>query len=136
MAIAEAKACVTPCDPECEKTLPSRVDAAAENAWTYFRSQSTSTLDVVDQVIHLLSGAPGDRVLVMLSSGFLAGGMERETSAITNAALRAHIVISGLDSGDCWATRRNRRNRSARPPGCATSGRGARWASGSCCSAA
>lgn len=98
MAEAEAKGCITPCDPECEKTIPSRVAAAAANAWNYFRAQSAATLDVVNQIIQLLSHASGDRVLVLLSPGFLAGGMERETSAMTDAALRAHIPISGLDS--------------------------------------
>ena len=41
---------------------------------------------------------PGKRVLVMASSGFLSGTLEREREDIINHALHGDVVINSLDS--------------------------------------
>ncbi len=71
---------------------------AADAAWNQMRHQSTDVLDVLAQVVRRLGGEPGARILLMVSPGFVTtNDMERRTDGITEACLRAHIVVNGLD---------------------------------------
>jgi len=71
--------------------------AAGDSGWDYLRPESFAALDTLANVVHRLSAAPGTRVLLMISPGFVTAGMEQRRSAITDACLRSHIVINALD---------------------------------------
>jgi len=90
------------CGPEptttCIQAQDGAVQDAATSAWSIFKPQSASALDRLGQVIHHLASAPGTRILLLASPGFVSGGMERSTSAIMDAAIRARIVVNSLDS--------------------------------------
>jgi VWFA-related protein len=100
MAIDEVVGCLcqSPDAAECHRIFAGFADTAAANVWNQFKFQSVSTLDIVNQIVKALSSAPGERTLVVMSPGFATGGMERQWSGIVDAALRAHIVVSGLDT--------------------------------------
>ena len=70
----------------------------AEQTWERVRIVSTSTLDAVDGAIEYLAKMPGSRVLVLVSSGFLGGTMERQQDQVVDRALRAGVVINSLDA--------------------------------------
>jgi VWFA-related protein len=98
IAVAEKIACDNCRDETCEKLAPESVQATAADTWSVFQYQSTIPLDVLKIVVRSLSHAPGQRILLMVSPGFITGGMERQTAAIADQAVRAHVVINALDS--------------------------------------
>jgi VWFA-related protein len=51
----------------------------------------------------LLAAAPGTRVLLMVSTGFLSGMLEPELGARIDRAIHAGIVINALDAKGLWA---------------------------------
>ncbi len=85
-------------DEKCTRVQPAAVQSIAEDTWAAFRYQSTIPLEVLRLVVRALSHAPGQRILLMISPGFVTGGMERQTAAIADQAVRAHVVINALDS--------------------------------------
>ena len=90
--------CLPPPDPQCIAAQDLYVQNLAETIWHELQYQSTTTLDVLAIAVHSLARSPGERILTMLTPGFPAGGLERRTSTVINAALRARIVINSLDS--------------------------------------
>ncbi len=99
IATAKAIACNCPSgDPECVREQPAYVQDAANSSWEIYKQGSEVVLEVLRIAVNRLSTMPGNRVLVVLSRGFVTGGMDREKSAIVNAALRAHIVLNALNT--------------------------------------
>ena len=98
-ALALAIACNCPSrEPECVKEQPGWVQDAASNSWEIYRSGSEVVLDVLRIAVNRLAAMPENRILVLLSRGFVTGGMDRRKSAIIDAALRARIVLNGLNT--------------------------------------
>jgi VWFA-related protein len=85
-------------NPECIKVQPAWVQDAADNSWGMYKAGSTVVLDVLRIAVNRLAAMPESRILVVLSRGFVTGGMDGEKSAIVNAALRAHIVLNALNT--------------------------------------
>jgi len=85
-------------DDECPMRQPAIVDAQAHQFWDVFKYQSSMYLSVIHLVVQRLATAPGPRILVMLSPGFLTGDLDAGKSAILDAALRGHVVISALNA--------------------------------------
>jgi VWFA-related protein len=52
----------------------------------------------LENVLGLLSGKPGERVLLLASPGFPAGGLTSEISAFVDRANRSSIVINTIDA--------------------------------------
>jgi VWFA-related protein len=99
MAVGEAVACNCPDpDPTCVKIQEGLVDDLSQAVWDQSQGQSRHALDVIRVVIRHLGGEPGGRVLILVSSGFVTGGMERQRSGIVDEALRARVTIDALDA--------------------------------------
>ena len=98
-ALALAIACNCPSrDPECIKEQPGYVQDASSNSWEIYKAGSEVVLDVLRIAVNRLAAMPENRILVVLSRGFVTGGMDRRKSMIIDAALRAHIVLNGLNT--------------------------------------
>jgi len=99
-AISLAIGCNCPSgDLECVKQQPAYVQDAAANSWAMYKTGSTVVLDILRIAVNRLAEMPESRLLVVLSPGFVTGGLDREKNAIVNAALRAHIVLNALNTG-------------------------------------
>jgi VWFA-related protein len=100
IALAEIIACrcIGPPIEQCRRDYDGATQDAAANVWNQLKTQSLTTLDTLSQVVRVLSRAPNSRVLIMISPGFVTGGMEKPINAIIDSALREHIAISGLDT--------------------------------------
>jgi VWFA-related protein len=94
VAAADIKAC-SPQIPW-DEALKQAQDAA-QTAWEQLRFQSTDVLKALMLVARRLASAPGTRILLMVSPGFVTGGMDRQTADFTDTCLRAHIVVNALD---------------------------------------
>jgi len=98
-AIALAIACNCPShEPECVKEQPGYVQTASASSWDIYKAGSEVVLDVLRIAVNSLAAMPENRILVVLSRGFVTGGMDRRKGTIIDAALRAHIVLNALDT--------------------------------------
>lgn len=98
--VAEAIAC--DCGPQptksCIDAQDGLVQGAATSAWSIYRPESASFIDSLAFALRHLASAPGSRLLLMVSPGFVSGGLEQKTSALVDRALKARIAINALDS--------------------------------------
>jgi VWFA-related protein len=98
-AMAEAAVCncPKPVTMECRNDQRTTVQTVAGMVWALSEFRSTTTLDSIGIVIRHLAAAPNKRILVLMTPAFPAEkGMETQTSALMNAALRANIRISTM----------------------------------------
>jgi VWFA-related protein len=95
---ADAKRDLKATNPD---TVAIRAQASA--TWEQARRDSLDSFHAVDQALALLAGAPGTRVLLMVSTGFLSGMLEAELGAAIDRAIHAGIVINALDAKGLWA---------------------------------
>jgi VWFA-related protein len=74
------------------------VRVQAEQTWDQAKTISQNTLDSLERIVDRLSQMPGNRVLVLASSGFVAETLDHEQNRIIDRALRANIVINAMDA--------------------------------------
>jgi VWFA-related protein len=74
------------------------VRVQAEQTWDQAKVISQGTLDAIRFVVDELAKMPGGRILLLASSGFLAGTLERDQSRVVDRALAANVVINALDA--------------------------------------
>jgi len=99
VAVAEAVACKCPDPtPECINAQQQSVLDLAATVWELSKDDSITSLEVLGIVMRHVAAAPAKRMLVLLSPGLLTGGLEEQTSALTDIALRANITIAALNS--------------------------------------
>jgi VWFA-related protein len=96
---------VVPKGPRLVRSDPTTavVLGQAEQTWEQARVSSLTSLDALEHALERLARAPGTRVLLMASTGFLSGTLEAERDAAIERAIRAGIVINGLDAKGLWA---------------------------------
>ncbi len=80
----------------------------AQQIWDKVRINSQDTLASISQALgelYRMPGprVPGGRVLLLVSSGFLTGSLERERDLVVDQALRAGVVINSLDAKGLFA---------------------------------
>jgi len=101
-SIARAEAikcdCGDPPEDPCPDMAAQRADMEAHQVWKLADLQSTYALDKLAQVVRRLATMPGQRNLLLVSSGFLSATHELEVEEIIDRALRSSVVISALDA--------------------------------------
>ncbi|MGB2642976.1 MAG: VWA domain-containing protein [Candidatus Acidiferrum sp.] len=101
VAVNAAVGCFCPpgSDPvQCRTREEDFVDDLSNTIWNQTQHESTDALDVLKIAVQELAKAPGRRLLIILSPGFAAGGMDQRISGIIDTALRNRIVINSLES--------------------------------------
>jgi VWFA-related protein len=83
--------------------MSTRIQALAEATWAQARGISQDTLDAIRAAVDHLANAPGRRMLVLASSGFLTATLDAEQDRIVDRALRANVVIHALDAKGLYA---------------------------------
>jgi VWFA-related protein len=81
-----------------DPAMSNQIQAQAEATWAQARGISHDTLDAIGAAVDRLTKAPGSRMLVLASSGFLSSTLDAEQDRIVDRALRANIVIHALDA--------------------------------------
>jgi len=79
------------------------VRAQARTTWDQARRDSLNSIAAIDSALAVLSRAPGTRVLLLVSTGFLSGMMDAELDKTIDSAIRSGIVINALDAKGLWA---------------------------------
>ena len=80
--------------------LPDRAegDSEARRVWELADLECKYALDKLGHVVRRLSAMPGQRNLVLVSSGFLSATHELEVEEIIDRALHSSVVINALDA--------------------------------------
>ena len=95
VAVADIRRCA-PAIPQEEAEMQAQ--ETAETVWGILRGQSSDLLSTLRLAIRRLAAQPGARVLLMSSPGFVTGGLEQQTSALTDECLRDRITMNVLDN--------------------------------------
>ncbi len=74
------------------------IEAMADAVWDMTRDASQETLQVVRNVVDLTGKQPGQRIVVLASSGFFSETLGDKKEQIVGDALRAGVVINALDA--------------------------------------
>ena len=82
----------------CAAVQSQVIVAESHQIWDSVRQMSLDTLNSLHAAVDFLANRPGERVLVLASSGFLAGTLEDKVDSILSDALHAGIVINSLDA--------------------------------------
>jgi hypothetical protein len=90
--------------PAANDQLSIVVQQQVSQTWEMVRAASLQSYDALADAIARLAAAPGTRVLLLASEGFLSGIEEapRQQDLIDNA-VRSGIVINGLDAKGLWS---------------------------------
>lgn len=94
---------VSPQGPTGTDPNSAAVRAQATATWEQARRDSLSSFAAIDNALASLARAPGTRVLLMVSTGFLSGMLEVELDATVDRAIHSGIVINALDAKGLWA---------------------------------
>lgn len=78
--------------------LRNIIQQLAEEMWQQVRVASMATMDALAGALADLSARKGTRMLLLVSSGFLTGTMEETVDSLADRALRAGVVINGMDA--------------------------------------
>jgi VWFA-related protein len=80
------------------QALQEMVKAEAEETWGFVEQVSQNTLARLQGVIAALARMPGQRTLLVASSGFLTPTLQQAQDAIVTQALHASVIIDSLDA--------------------------------------
>lgn len=94
VAVADIRTC-SPQIPEEEAEMLAQ--DSGESTWEILRNQSAEVLSDIRLVIRHLAAQQGARILLMSSPGFVTGGMDRQTTAVTEECLRNRVTMNVLD---------------------------------------
>lgn len=82
----------------CTQQQETLVQVESQQMWDSIRQMSQDTLSSVRATVDRLAEQPGERVLVLASSGFMTGTLEANVDDIIDRASQAGIVINALDA--------------------------------------
>jgi len=119
--VAEYMACAGGAVPNASQTVIAKSNAIWERA----RENSKNTLRAIDDLVTSLASAPGRRMILLASSGFLTGNLETDEGELITKALHAGVVINALSARGLYAVVPGGDASESRP---VNSGRGARQA--------
>ena len=77
-------------------TSPNAIMVQADLIWDKVKATSTQTLASVTRVVNYLGAKPGERVLLLASTGFVGQTMEPEQDRIIDQAVHSGVVINSL----------------------------------------
>ncbi len=80
-----------------EAVLESQIRGQARMIVDRSQMQAQASLQGLEQVINIVSHAPGQRSIILVSSGFLSQSEQYLLDRIIDRALRSEVVISSLD---------------------------------------
>jgi VWFA-related protein len=87
---------------DCQHAVFIQVQGLAAQIWDLADRQSQDALDVMEGVVNLLAVRPGQRSLVLVSTGFLTATRERSINALIDRAVRQNIVVNALDAAGLY----------------------------------
>jgi VWFA-related protein len=88
-----------PCPPQARRMS----ELAAAAVWEQAEMQSLYALEAIEKAVRRLAAMPGQRSLVLVSSGFLTLTEGDKIDAIVNRALQQQVIINAIDAAGLYA---------------------------------
>ena len=82
----------------CARAAERDAELKAAAVWSYAENQARSSLQALENSVSRLAAMPGQRSLVLVSTGFLTETQAEKVDAIINRALQKEVVISAIHS--------------------------------------
>jgi len=82
----------------CARAAERDAELKAKQVWSYAENQARSSLQALENSVSRLAAMPGQRSLVLVSTGFLTETQAEKVDAIINRALQKEVVISAIHS--------------------------------------
>jgi VWFA-related protein len=95
----EFSACYHMTADEGLRAAQSRADAI----WEHVSANTDGTLRSVAAVVAAVGKMPGQRLVLLTSTGFISGGKEQEIQALGSVALHNGVIVSGMDLRGLYA---------------------------------
>lgn len=103
VAIADAMVCMN-LDNSMRSAAESAAKSGAMRALNQGDQESRFALGILRNVVRRLTAMPGQRLLVLVSPGFITPNLHTEITEVIDAAIRAGVVISTLDARGLYTT--------------------------------
>jgi VWFA-related protein len=102
-AIALAGLEVSSCTPGMSGSMASNYAQSSAMRVLSIGSQETRvSLAVLKDLVRRMSGMPGERVIVLVSPGFLTPSEQQEKGEVIDRAIHSNVVINSLDARGLW----------------------------------
>jgi VWFA-related protein len=88
---------------QCRNQASVRVEQSAMEVFSTYETNTQASLRSLEQATRHLATFPGQRIMVLVSPGFLTRAFEVQVDQIVDRALRANITINTLDSKGLYA---------------------------------
>jgi VWFA-related protein len=101
-AVQEAMACLG-LPQQAQQAAQMQAMAAAQQAFAMGQQETHVSLAVLKDIVRRMSAIPGQRIVVLISPGFIAPTEYRsDESDILDRAIKANVVINSLDARGLW----------------------------------
>jgi VWFA-related protein len=102
VAVEETLSCLG-MDPATMRTAAESIArSTASKVFSVGTQETRVTLYTLRDVVRRMAAAPGQRIVVLASPGFLAPEQQSEKTDIMDRAIRANVVISSVDVRGLW----------------------------------
>jgi VWFA-related protein len=98
VATEDALQCAFGGDPRMTAAAQSLAQSRASNALTQGDNETQFAYRHLEEVVRRLASMPGQRVLVLVSPGFISTTLQSEASDLVDRATRSNIVINTIDA--------------------------------------
>src|SRR5207249_6075556 len=98
VATEEALQCAFNADPRMRAAAQNLAQVAADRAVAQGDDETEYAYRHLEDVVRRLANMPGQRVLVLVSPGFIPSTLQSEVSEMVDRATRANIVINTIDA--------------------------------------
>lgn len=103
VAAAETLQCAFNGDPKMQAAAQAQAQAAAQTAVSEGDNETEYAYRHLDAILRRMTSLPGQRVMVLVSPGFLTTTLQYDASDLVDRALRANIVINTIDARGLYA---------------------------------
>jgi VWFA-related protein len=97
-AVAETIICMSLTGPTAAQQARQVVDGKAQQALLSGQHESRVALSVLRDIVRRMAGAPGQRIVILASPGFLTFEQEQDKTDLMERAARGNVIINTLDA--------------------------------------
>jgi VWFA-related protein len=97
-SVAETIACMHLDMPGAAQQARQIVDSMAQRNLTNGQHESRIALLVLKDVVRRMSGAPGQRIVILAGAGFITPDQQQDKTDVMDRAVKANVIINTLDA--------------------------------------
>ena len=103
VAADETLQCAFNGDARMQAVAQAQAQAAAQRAVSEGDNETQYAYRHLDDIVRRMTSLPGQRILVLVSPGFILSTLQYEASAMVDRATRANIIINTIDARGLYA---------------------------------